>query len=292
MDAFQGLEHIVRENEPLAPYTWLRLGGPAQYFAEPTSEDELIALVKQSRDASIPVRLLGGGSNLVIRDEGVDGLVIHLSAAAFAQVSIEGQHVTAGGAAKLSHVISASVAQGLAGLEQLVGIPGTVGGALHGNAGTSGGDIGQWTRSARVLTRSGELLTRQRDDLRFAYRQSSLDELVVLEASFALERDDPQLLTKRMQTLWIVKQASQPRGSQNVCCAFKDPDGASAASLIEQAGARNLEVGGACVSDEDANFIVASPGATSRDVCELIEQIKQRVSQQIGVELETSIEIW
>src|SRR6188508_1962404 len=140
-----GFEHITRENEPLGPYTWLRVGGAAQYFAEPTSIEELAALVHRCYESGLPVRVLGGGSNLLVRDEGVPGLVVALGAATFGSIHIAGRRVTTGGGAKLGHVISSAVREGLAGLETLVGIPGTIGGALHTNAGTLGGDIGQFT---------------------------------------------------------------------------------------------------------------------------------------------------
>ena len=182
MGALRGFEHIIREHEPLAPYTWLRLGGAAEYFAEPTSAEELKELVAQCREHGIPVRVLGDGSNLLVRDQGVPGLVIHLGAAAFSQIAIVDNVVTAGAGAKLGHVISTAVREGLSGLEPLVGIPGTVGGALRSNAGTESHDVGQWTESAEVMTRSGDLLVHGRDDLRFAYHFSSIDELVILRA--------------------------------------------------------------------------------------------------------------
>lgn len=292
MGIFDGLEHIVRQGEPLAPYTWLRIGGLAEHFAEPTSLDELATLVSRCRQESMPVRLLGGGSNLLVRDEGVPGLVISLSAPAFCEISVKGQEINAGGGAKLGHLISTAVREGLAGLEQLVGIPGTVGGALHGNAGTEAGDIGQWTRGATVMTRTGEILTRSADDLNFAYRHSSLDELVILSARFELEPQDPPELTKRMQKLWIVKRANQPMGNLNVGCIFKSPSGASADSLIELAGLKGTRVGEAEVSDRHANFIVANPKTASQDVMRLIELIQSRVAERTGTELEPAIEIW
>src|SRR3954469_7983068 len=122
-----GFEHIVRENEPLARYTWFRLGGPAQYFAEPTDVDELAAFVRRCHESGTPVHVLGGGSNLLVRDEGVPGVVISLGAAAFGRIEVSGRKIVAGGGAKLGHVISTAVREGLAGLEMLVGIPGTVG---------------------------------------------------------------------------------------------------------------------------------------------------------------------
>lgn len=292
MAVFTGFEHIVREHESLAPHTWLRLGGTAEYFAEPTSVEDLAGLVRCSAAAKLPVRLLGGGSNLVVRDGSLAGLVVHLSAAAFSAIQIAGTTVTAGGGAKLSHVISAAVGAGLGGLEQLVGIPGTVGGALHGNAGTEVGDIGQWTDSAQVMLRDGSLHTRQRDDLRFGYRESSLDELVILSASFELEREAVDVLTKRLQKSWIVKRATLPRSDQGAAWIFKNPLGSSAASLIEQAGLKNARVGQVEVSGTNANCFVASAGASSREVLELIALVREQVLERTGVQLETQIDIW
>lgn len=292
MGTLNGFEHIVRENESLAPFTWLRLGGPAQYFAEPTSQGELQALVRAANQAGLPCRLLGGGSNLLIRDEGVPGLVLHLAAAAFGKIEVNARRVTAGGGARLGHLISTAVREGLAGLEPLVGIPGTVGGALRTNAGTHSGDIGQYTASATVMSIKGDLATRRRDELRFAYRDSNLDELVILEATFELEPGDPAVLTKRMQQLWILKKAGQPLTDQSNCCVFKNPGGISAASLIEEAGLKGTRVGDVEVSERCANFIVAGPRATSRDVLELIELVRQTVSERTGAELELAIEIW
>ncbi len=292
MGRLSGFEHIVREGEPLAPYTWFRLGGPAEFFAEPTSGPELAALVKRCRELEMPVRVLGAGSNLLIRDEGVPGLVIHLGAAAFSEISVSDQVVTAGAGAKLGHVVSTAVREGLAGLEPMVGIPGTVGGALHGNAGTESHDVGQWTASAEVMTRSGEVLVHGRDELHFAYHYSSIDELVILRASFALEREDRTELTKRMQMLWIVRKSKQPSRDQNMGRIFKNPIGLRAANLIEQAGLKGTKAGGAEISDENANFVVVHSGATSDEVIRLIELVAQRVNDRLGVELETDIEIW
>lgn len=287
-----GFEEIVRRNEPLAPYTWFRLGGAAEFFAEPRNIDELAALVRRARDEQLPVRMLGGGSNLLIRSDVVPGLVIHLVQPSFAEIRIQGERVTAGAGAKLGHVISSSVREGLAGLETLVGIPGTIGGGLRGNAGGRSGDIGQWTCRATLMTRDGEILERSDDELVFAYRQSNLDELVILSGEFKLVPDDPAELTKRMQKLWIVKKANQPLSHQSAGCIFKNPRGMSAGMLIDQAGLKGNRIGGAEVSDRHANFIIADADATSQQVLQLIELIKERVADKMGVELETEIEIW
>jgi UDP-N-acetylmuramate dehydrogenase len=273
MGLLTGFEHIVRPSEPLAMHTWFQLGGPAEFFAEPETLDELTALVRRCHEENVPVRLLGLGSNILVRDEGVPGMVIHLSAP-------QGRAVTT------------AVHHGLAGLETLVGIPGTVGGALHGNAGAQGANIGQWTLQATVLTAAGQLCQRGSDELAFGYRQSSLDDLVILEARCELEEDDPRQLAQRMQKQWILRKASQPMGHQSAGCVFRDPRGQSAGELIDRSGLKGTRIGGAVVSDRHANFIVAEPECTSQDVLRLIELVRGQVRDRMGVELELELEIW
>ena len=292
MTLVSGFEKIVRQQEPLANRTWLKLGGPAAFYAEPKSVDELAALVRRCCEEEVPIRVMGSGSNVLVRDDGVPGMVVSLSSGDFAEIRVQGGRLTAGGGATLAHAISETVRVGLTGLEPLVGIPGTIGGALHGNSGSRGGDIGQWACRATVMTRAGEILQRDREDLVFAYRQSSLDELVILSAEFQLEEDDPAQLTKRMQKQWIVKKAAQPLSHQNVATVFKNPRGMSAGMLIDQAGLKGTRVGEVEVSQRHANFIIAHEGATSQDVLRLIDMIRSRVAERLGVELETELEIW
>lgn len=292
MSLLTGFQDIVRRGEPLAMHTWFQLGGPAEYFAEPEDADQLMELVRRCHDENVDVRLLGQGSNILVRDEGVPGMVIRLSAPAFCDIRVEGRTITAAGGALLGRAVTTAVHRGLAGLETLIGIPGTVGGALHGNAGTHGGDIGQWTSQATVITQTGEVCQHGRDDLVFEYRQSSLDELVILEAEFQLEEDDPRELARRMQKHWIVKKASQPMGHQSAGCVFRNPRGASAGELIDEAGLKGTRIGGAVVSDRHANFIVADPECTSLDVLRLIDLVRAQVHERLGVELERELEIW
>jgi UDP-N-acetylmuramate dehydrogenase len=227
-----------------------------------------------------------------VRDEGVQGMVVSLSAPAFQNIAIDGTRLSVGSGASLANVITATVGAGLAGLETLVGIPGTIGGALHGNSGTQAGDIGQWTSRATVMTRAGEIIARERNDLVFAYRQSSLDELVIIDAQFDLEQEDPDEITKRMQKQWIFKKANLPMAHENTGCIFRNPRGMSAGMLIDQAGLKGEKVGGAEVSQRHANFIVTQPKATTRDVLKLIDVVRSRVAEKMGVELETEIQIW
>ncbi|MGA2030954.1 MAG: UDP-N-acetylmuramate dehydrogenase [Thermoguttaceae bacterium] len=292
MSLLSGFEKIVRSAEPLAMHTWLQLGGPADYFAEPENADQLIDLVQRCQEEGLPVRVLGEGSNILVRDEGVPGVVLRLASPAFAKLEVQPGRITGGGGAILGRLVTTAVHQGLAGLEMLIGIPGTVGGALHSNTGSRGGDIGQWAASATVVTAGGEVLQRSRDDMVFGYRESSLDELVILEAVFQLEEDDPRELAKRMQKQWIVKKADQPLGHQSAGCVFKNPRGTSAGELIEQAGLKGTRIGGAVVSDRHANFIIAEPECTSQDVLRLIDLIRGQVHDRLTVRLELELEIW
>jgi UDP-N-acetylmuramate dehydrogenase len=292
MPSLEHFQDVTRRDEPLAPYTWLKTGGAAQYFITPRTPEELVEVVRCCHQNHIATRVLGGGSNLLVRDEGVPGVVLRLSDPAFSRIAVDGTNVTAGSGASLSHLISHSVKAGLAGLDTLVGIPGTVGGALHGNAGGKSGDIGQHVRSVRVVTIAGESFVRQEDELEFAYRSSSLNELIILEAQFALHHEDPDEITRRMRKLWIMKKATQPLSFQSAGCIFKNPRGMSAGWLIDQAGLKGTRIGEAEFSDRHANFIVTHPGATTKDVHRLIDLARAKVSEQFGVDLELEIQIW
>jgi UDP-N-acetylmuramate dehydrogenase len=283
---------ITRSNEPLAPYTWLKVGGPAQYFVAPRHPEELAAVIRVCHREQIPVRILGGGSNLLVRDDGVGGAVVHVSGDAFARIDVEGTTVRSGAGALLSQLISRSDKEGLAGLETLAGIPGTVGGALRGNAGGRNGDIGQFVHSVTVLTEKGEPVVRKEDELSFGYRFSSIDDLAIIEGVFHLQREEPDEITRRMRKLWIMKKATQPLSFQSAGCIFKNPRGISAGALIEQAGLKGTRIANAEISDRHANFVITHEGATSDDVLRLIELSRSRVAEQFGVDLELEIEIW
>jgi UDP-N-acetylmuramate dehydrogenase len=292
MELIQGFETILRENEPLAPYTRLRIGGVAEYFAEPTSIEQLSQLVQRFREAGLPVRLLGGGSNVLVRDEGVPGLVIHLAAPAFCKLQAVDNQLVAGGGTRLSHFVSVAIANGFVGTENLVGIPGTIGGALHGNAGNQHAGIGSWIQQATAVTRKGEVVTRERSEMDFGYRESSLTELVIVDATFRFEVDDPEKLTRRMQTLWIVKRSNEQAVDENSVYVFKDECGELAGRLIDQAGLKGTRIGDVQISSRDCNFFIAGPQATSDDVLRLIDLVVTRVSDRLGIELKQSLVVW
>lgn len=283
---------IVVPNEPLSKHTYFGLGGPAECFVCPRSLDELAAVVRRCLEDDVPLRTLGGGSNVLVRDEGVRGVVVHLAGDEFTRVRVQDHVVETGSAALLSNAISHSVRQGLAGLETLVGIPGTMGGALSMNAGGRAGDVGQFVVDVTVMDPHGRIETRGRDDLIFSYRQSNLDDAVILASRFQLEPDDPEAIARRMRKLWILKKANQPLSFQSAGCIFKNPRELSAGSLIDQAGLKGTRVGEAEISDRHANFIVAHEGATSQDVLRLIDLARARVAERFGIELELEIKIW
>jgi UDP-N-acetylmuramate dehydrogenase len=292
MRGLEDFTDIVKDNEPLAPYTALKVGGPAEALVQPRSGDELAAVLQRCRQRQIPLRILGGGCNVLVPDEGVRGVVIRLSEPAFTQIAVEGRRVTAGSGALLSALISQAARHGLGGLETLVGIPGTVGGALRCNAGDRSGEIGPFVRRVDVLDDQGRPQSRERDELRFSYRSSGLDDPVFLGAEFELELDHPDAILKHMLKAWIQRKASQPLSFQPAGRIFRNPRGLSAGALIEQAGLAKTRVGGAEVSERDANFVVAYAGATSRDVLRLIDLVRSRVEERFNVELEVEISRW
>ncbi len=283
---------IIKRNEPLAPYLFLKLGGPAEMLVQPRSRDELSRFVRLCYQERVPLRVLGNGCNLLVRDEGVRGAVLRLTEPAFTQITVEGNCVKAGTGADVSALISQAARHGLAGFETLVGIPGSVGGALRCNAGDRYGDIGQFVRQVEVMDAAGVAQVRDRDELRFGERASNLDDPVLLSAEFQLEIDSTDAIVKRMRKAWIARKASQPLSFQAAARMFKNPRGLSAAALIEQTGLARTRVGGAEVSDRDANYCIVHPGASSRDVLRLIDLVRTRVQERFNVSLEQEITVW
>jgi len=289
---FDDLGVAVSCREPLARHTWLGIGGDAVFFCEPFDTAALARVVRRCHERSVPLRVIGGGSNVLAPTAGFAGMVVRLSAAAFCGIDVQRPFVSAGAGAKLVHVVSAAVQAGLSGLEMLVGVPGTVGGSLVGNAGGHGGDIGERVREVTVMLADGTVETRDGARLAFADRWSNLDDCIVLGCRLELDEESPAVLTKRMQKQWIVGRAEQPSGTRAVAMMFKDPIGTTAESLIVQAGARDLRAGEASVYAAHANYVVAGPRCTSDDVRSLVEMVRAKVRDRLGVELTPHIEVW
>jgi UDP-N-acetylmuramate dehydrogenase len=279
-------------NEPLAPYTHLKIGGPAEYFVQPRSVEELVAVLRHCATSKIPQRVLGAGVNLLVPDEAVPGAVLRLSSPAFSTISVDGTRVRTGCGASLPSLISAAARHGLAGLEALVGIPATVGGALRHNAGGRSGEIGPLVRRVEVLDEKGGVDVRERDELKFGESASNLDDAVLLTAELELEKDSTDAIVKRMRKAWITRKAGKPYTFQASARMFQNPKGFSAAALIEQAGLGRQKVGGAEVSERNANYVVANAGATARDVLRLMDLLKSKVAERTGIELERELVVW
>lgn len=289
---FDDLGLTVASREPLAHHTWLGVGGEARYFCEPVDIDALSRLVIRARETGIALRMIGGGSNILIPTAGFDGMIVRLSAPAFSTIEVRNTSVIAGAGAKLVHVVCAAVQAGLSGIETLVGIPGTIGGALVGNAGGHGGDLGESVKEVTVMLPTGQLAVRRGTELVFQSRWSNLDDCIVIGCQLDLDEDSAELLTKRMQKQWIVGRSEQPSGTRTVAMMFKDPHGTSAESLITQAGAKDLRVGEAMVYAAHANYVVVFPKCSSDDARLLVELVRSKVRERLGVELTPQIEVW
>jgi UDP-N-acetylmuramate dehydrogenase len=288
-DAFA---EFTTANEPLAPYTHLKIGGPAEYFVQPRTPEELAAVLRHCSQSKTPLHVLGAGVNLLVGDEPLAGAVLRLSAPAFSAITIDRRTVRAGCGASLPALISETARNGLAGFEMLVGIPATVGGALRCNAGDRLGEMGQFVRRVEVLDEKGGVDIRERDELHFEEHHSNLDDAVLLTAEFELETDSADAIVKRMRKAWIQRKAAMPFSFQAAARLFENPKGFQAAALIEQAGMGRAHVGGAEISERNANYVVANPGTHARDVLRLIDMVRSKVREVMGVELSQEIVVW
>ncbi|MFQ5422470.1 MAG: UDP-N-acetylmuramate dehydrogenase [Phycisphaerae bacterium] len=293
MSLFDDLGDICRCGVPLAPLTWFRLGGPAEYLIEPETEEQLATVVRRCRDTDTPIRFLGLGANVLIQDVGVSGVVIRLVRTAFATTAFEREGVTAGAGVNLTRLVMACVRRGLTGLEQVAGIPASVGGAIRMNCGGRFGEIETAVRSVRVMGSDGRIGERRREELAFGYRSCDLGQDLVVAVEFALRETDPAVLRKRYDEIWNYKQSTQPPlGAPSAGCIFRNPSGRSAGELLDHAGLKGLRHGSAMVSERHANFIVADPGGCAADVIELIGLMQRGVAETQGVNLVPEVQIW
>ena len=292
MALFDGLEKIVRADEPLADRTWMRIGGPAKYFIQPENREQLAEVVRRCRENDIPMYVLGTGANLLVDDAGVKGAVISLRQGQFMPTEFNEIGVRASAGAEMGKLVLRCVREGQSGLEGLTGIPGTIGGCVRMNAGGAFGDIGSTVESVEVMNENGEVFTRYRDDLAFAYRTTNISAKFILAAQFRLVDDDPQRVLRQVKRIWIYKKNSQPLAYRNAGCVFKNPRGMSAGALVDKAGLKGQRAGGAHVSEKHANFILADAGTRASDVMKLINTIRETVYKRFEVYLELEIEVW
>jgi len=292
MSIFDGLEQIVEEQYPLGRCTWYGLGGPADYFIRPQTVEQLQEVVRRCNENHVAMYVMGLGSNLLISDEGVRGAVIKLEGGQFAEVHYDGEVLTAWAGAQLGSLVLQCLERGLSGLEPLAGIPGSVGGAVKMNAGGRFGDFGAVVESVALMDHRAEVFVKSKPELVFDYRSTNITAKFILNARVRLTTAEKDQIMRTVKEIWIYKKNNQPLSTKNAGCIFKNPRGISAGALIDRAGLKGLQVGGAVVSEKHANFIIARPGCTSRDVMRLIDAVRERVREQFGVELELEIEIW
>lgn len=283
------------KGESLAPYTWFRVGGPAQALFLPADVDDLAAFLS-ALPAQTAVLPIGVGSNLIVRDGGVDGVVIRLAGRQWGQIeALDGARVRAGAGALDAMVAKAAAKAGIGGLEFYAGIPGTIGGALTMNAGCYGRETKDVLAEATAIDRSGKRVTLSNDDFGFTYRRNALPEgLIFLDATFQGAPDEPAAITTRMNEITAQREASQPIREKTGGSTFKNPVGASgeklsAWKLNDEAGMRGHRRGGAQVSEKHANFLINTGDATAADIESLGEEVRAAVKAKHGIELEWEI---
>ncbi len=279
-------------NEPMKHHTTLRVGGPADALVTVHTLEELQKVVRFARERDIPILVLGEGSNLIVRDGGIRGIVLRLSGQ-LAQFNFDTQEVKVGGGTYLPHLLVKSAQRGLSGLECCTGVPGTVGGALISNAGSAEEFIGEKVKRVTVLTYEGNLRFVERDELMFSYRQSNLKKLglVVVSVVLELRPDDPKAIMERIHRRWRYRWETQPVNMPCAGCIFKNPPGDRAGRLLDAAGLKGVRIGDAQVSTVHANFIVNLGNAKAKDVLELAKLMRKTVQEKFGVSLEYEVQI-
>ena len=283
-------EAKVLVKEPMASHTTFKIGGPADYFVKPETVEELAAVLKLCKEGNVPYFILGNGSNLLVGDKGFRGVVIQLYKN-FDGMTIEGTTVTAKAGAMLVRVAKESGKAGLTGLEFASGIPGTIGGAMVMNAGAYGGEMKDVVTAVTVLTKDGEIKKLSGEEMNFRYRGSVVEDedYIVLEAVMELKEGNLEEIQARMAELTLQRKTKQPIEFPSAGSTFKRPEGYFAGKLIQDAGLRGFQVGGAQVSEKHCGFVINAGGATAADVMSLMQQVSDKVNEEFGVTLEPEV---
>jgi len=288
------LEKLIRGklkfNERLARHTSFKIGGRVEVWVEPVDIDDLRQVIKVCKKSKMPFYVIGGGSNLLVKDNKIIGAVIHLSAPYFRHIDTGGGRLRAGAGATLGKVLAVCAEKGLAGLEFCAGIPGTAGGAVAMN--TSG--IGTLVEKIITMDRSGRIQTLNKKDLKFGYRASSLNSYIILDAEFKLRKAKKAYIKKQIKMHIDGKHKTQDLRRPSAGCVFKNPCNGlvSAGKLIELAGLKGAKIGGARISQKHANYIINTGNAKFKDVKKLIDIVSKKVKDEFSIELEPEIRIW
>ena len=286
-----GKENVLFD-EPMERHTTFRIGGPADCLVTPGSEQALVNIIACLKEAGVPWVVIGNGSNLLVGDKGIRGVVIQLFRN-FSEVTIEGGRIFAQAGAMLSGVARAAAQQGLTGLEFASGIPGTIGGGAVMNAGAYGGELKDVITSVRLLAQNGQVRQVSSDEMTFGYRTSAAQTNgdLILGVEMQLQAGDPESIAARMEELKEKRTSKQPLDKPSAGSTFKRPEGYFAGKLIMDAGLRGYTVGGAQVSEKHCGFVINTGGATAMDVRTLMENVRQKVFEQFGVTLEPEVKM-
>ncbi len=284
------IDNVVK-NKPLKNHTYTRLGGNADYFVTPITYEQVQKVVKLATKENIPFMLLGNGSNLIIKDGGIRGIVMYLGK--LNKIKVEKTNIIAQSGALIADVSKQGLASHLTGLEFACGIPGSVGGALFMNAGAYGGEIKDVLHQATIIDKEGNLRTIQAEELDLAYRTSNIPKngYIVLEAEFALEKGNYEEIKAVMDDLTFKRESKQPLEYPTCGSVFKRPPGYFAGKLIQDSGLQGKQIGGAQVSLKHAGFIINKDGATANEYIALIQYVQKVVKEKFGVELEREVRI-
>ena len=285
-------EKNIYENEPMAARLTMKVGGPARYFFEPKDKAALTGLIRILYKENIPYYVLGNGSNVIAREEGFDGVIIHIGSA-FSAVGVSGSRISAGAGSLLKDVSAAALENSLTGFEFACGIPGSTGGGVSMNAGAYGGEMKDIVKEVRTVTQKGEERIFTNEEMAFGYRKSACSDgaYIITEAVFELKKGDSAQIKARMDDLTRQRQEKQPLEYPSSGSTFKRPEGYFAGKLIMDSGLKGYYIGGAQVSEKHCGFVINKGGATSKDVLDLIEYIKKTVYEKQGVRLECEVKI-
>ena len=294
----KGLSTVnIRPRERLAAHTSFRIGGPAAFWAEPKDAKELKKILFFAREKRIPTFVLGGGTNVLASDNGFNGIIIHLGSPAFKGIAIRGTSIKAGAGHSTPALVRLCCSKGLSGLESLVGIPGTLGGAVYMNAGGWSSplykNIGDFVTSLKVMDYDGNIRTLKRTDIEFGYRKSKLSSYIILEATLKLGREDSGVLTSRCSKFLKMKKQKQVLDMPSAGCVFKNPRDFqfTTGQLIDMLGLKGSKIGGAQISQKHANFIINRNSATCKDVLKLIDIVARKVMENYRIQLELEIKV-
>jgi len=282
----------VKTKYPLKEKTTFKVGGSAQFFSEPGDPAELRCLLGAAKRNKLPVFVLGAGSNLLVSDKGVKGLVIKLNSAYFKRIVLQGSCIKAGSAAALSQLIRFAQGKSLRGLEFLSGIPGTLGGALAMNAGCWEQAIGDWVKEVTVMDHSGRIKILAAKDIKFTYRDSGLGKYIILSALLGLKKGSRMQIQKNINKYLMFRRQAQDSSRPNAGCIFKNPPQRYAGKLIDLCGLKAKRLGGALVSERHANFILNNGRASAKDILGLMRIIRKKVKDRFKITLQPEIKIW